>query len=72
MHKLYGLLCILIGAFMTWAGYRIQKPYQRPPGVTGFAGPIVGWSLLMGTLGHLLIICGLILAVVFSIIFFLN
>ncbi|HXB21771.1 MAG TPA: hypothetical protein VNV88_10335 [Candidatus Solibacter sp.] len=72
MHILFGLLCIFIGAFMTWAGYRIQKPYQRPPGVTGFASPIVSRSLLIGSLGDLLIICGLILAIIFSIMFFLN
>lgn len=72
MHKLYGLLCILIGASMTWAGHRILKRHQRPPEVTGFAGRIAGSSLLIVTLSNLLVICGLVLAVVFGLVFFLN
>jgi len=71
MHKLYGLFCILLGALMTGSGYRILRPYRRPSSASGFAGPILGQSVVIVAIGSLLVICGLVMAVVFSMIFFL-
>ncbi len=72
MNRLYGLTCILIGGSMAWAGYRILKRHDRPAGATGFAGPIVSRSLFITFTGILLLVVGLILAVIFALIFFLT
>ncbi len=72
MHYLYAFLCLLIGGGITWVGYRLKAPYERPPGTTGFAGPIISRHLLIGSAGNLLVVFGLIIAVMFSLIFFLT
>jgi hypothetical protein len=72
MHKLYALLCFLVGGALAWAGWKILRPYNRPPGTTGFAGPIVSRHLLVGLAGNLLFIFGIVIAVLFSLIFLLT
>jgi hypothetical protein len=57
---------------LTWVGYKIKAPYERPPGATGFAGPIFSRHLLIEGAANLLVVVGLIIAVVFSLIFFLT
>ena len=71
MHVIYALVCFLIGTSMAWAGYRMLKPYERPPGVTGFAGPVSRHTLIL-IAGYLLVIFGLILAIIFGLIFILT
>ncbi len=72
VHNLYAFLCILVGGGISWAGYRIKAPYDRPPGTTGFAGPIFSPHLLIGCAGDLLVVVGLVIALLFSFIFFLT
>ena len=71
MHVIYALLCLVIGTSMAWAGYRMLKPYERRRGETGFPGP-VGWHTLIQLAGDLLIVFGLILAIVFGLVFLLT
>jgi hypothetical protein len=72
MHKLYALVCLLGGAALVWCGYRILRPYKRSEGATGFAGDIVSRHALIGCAGQLLVILGLIIAIVFTLIFLLT
>jgi hypothetical protein len=72
MHYLYAFLCVVLGGGISWTGYRLKAPYARPPGVTGFAGPIFGRHLLIGSVGDLLIAVGLIIAILFTLIFVLT
>jgi hypothetical protein len=71
MHVVYAALCALMGASMAWAGYRMLKPYERPPGVTGFAGPVSRHMLVL-VAGYLLVVFGLVLAIIFGLIFLLT
>jgi hypothetical protein len=71
MHYLYALLCIFVGGGITWMGHRLKAPYERAPGATGFAGPIISRHLLIGGAGDLLVTVGLVMAVVFSLTFIL-
>jgi hypothetical protein len=66
------LACVLVGGGLTWVGYKLKAPYERPPGATGFAGPIFSRLLLIEGAANLLVVVGLIIAVVFSLIFFLT
>ena len=52
-------------------GYRLKAPYERPPGATGFAGPIFSRHLLINGAGDLLVVVGLVIAVIFTLIFVL-
>lgn len=70
LNRIYGLACILIGGSMAWAGYRILKRYDRPARASGFAGPIVSRSLFITSAGIFLLAIGLILAVIFGLVFF--
>jgi hypothetical protein len=70
MHKFYGAFCILLGLAMAAAGYWMLRPYERSKDSTGFAGPIFNRHLVIATVGNLLVILGLIVAVIFGFIFF--
>ncbi len=72
MHLLYALASIIAGGALAWLGYRLSARYERPPGATGFAGPLLSRHLLIGSAGNLLIAVGLIIAVIFSLIFLLT
>ncbi|HZR29319.1 MAG TPA: hypothetical protein VFA71_11135 [Terriglobales bacterium] len=72
MHRLYALLCLLGGSAVVWCGYRILRPYRRSEGATGFVGDVVSRPMLIGCAGQLLVIVGLIIAVVFTLIFLLT
>jgi hypothetical protein len=71
MHILYALICLLAGGGLTWAGYRISRPYERPHQATGFLGPILSRHLLIASAGYLLVIFGLIIGMMFTLIFLL-
>jgi hypothetical protein len=72
MHKLYAFLCLFGGGALSWAGWKILRPYNRPPDTTGFAGPIIGRPLLVALAGNLLFIFGIVIAVLFTLIFLLT
>jgi hypothetical protein len=72
MHDLYALVCFVFGGGMAWLGYWLSARLERPPGATGFAGPIFSRYLLIGWAGDFLLIIGLIIAVMFSLIFLLT
>lgn len=69
--KWWGVLCVVVGLAMAAAGYRILQRYERPPGVTGFAGPIVSQHTLIIVAAQFLLVVGLLLAMVFGLIFLL-
>jgi hypothetical protein len=71
MHKLYALLSFIAGALLAWTGWKISRPYNRPPQATGFSGPVVSRHLLVGVAGNLLLILGMVIAVLFTMIFLL-
>ena len=72
MHYFYACLCHLAGAGIAWSGYRLKAPYERPPGATGFAGPIFSRHLLINGAADLLVVVGLVIAVIFTLIFALT
>jgi hypothetical protein len=71
MHYFYACLCLFAGAAIAWIGYRLKAPYERPPGATGFAGPIVSRHLLINGAADLFVVVGLVIAVIFTLIFVL-
>ena len=72
MHYLYAFLCVVLGGGISWIGYRVKAPYGRPPGATGFAGPIFSRRLLIGGAADILVVVGLVIAVLFTLIFLLT
>ncbi len=72
MHFLPAFVCLATGSLLVWAGYRLARRYDRPPGATGFAGPIVSADTAIGCLAYLLMILGMILGLVFTLIFLLT
>lgn len=72
MHYFYACLCLLAGAAIAWIGYRLKAPYERPRDATGFAGPILSRHLLIGGAADLMVVVGLIIAVIFTLIFALT
>ena len=72
MHYCFACLCLFAGGGIAWIGYRLKAPYERPPGATGFAGPIFGRHLLINGAGDLLVVVGLVIAVIFTLIFVLT
>jgi hypothetical protein len=72
MHDLYALCCFVGGGGIAWLGYRLSVPSEYPPGASRFAGPILSRNLLIGAAGNLLVVVGLVISVVFSLIFLLT
>jgi len=72
MHLLYVCVCVVVGGGISWIGRRLKASYARPPGTTGFAGPIFSRQLLIGGAADLLVAVGLIIAVLFTLIFVLT
>lgn len=70
--KWWGVLCVVVGLALAAAGYRILQRYARPPGVTGFAGPILSRHTLIVMAAVFLVLVGLIVAIVFGLIFLLT
>ncbi len=62
----------MVGLALAAAGYRILQRYARPPAATGFAGPILSRHTLIIVAAQLLLVVGLILAMVFGLIFLLT
>jgi hypothetical protein len=72
MHDLYALFCFVVGGGMALIGYRLLAPSEYPPGASRFAGPILSRHLLIGVAGNLLVVVGLIIGIVFSLVFLLT
>ena len=72
MHVLYALICFVFGSGIAWMGYWLSARLERPRGAPGFAGPIFSRYLLIGWAPNFLLIIGLIIAVIFSLIFLLT
>ena len=72
MHDLYALFCLVAGGGIAWTGYRLSARSEYPPEASRFAGPILSRHLLIGVAGNLLVVVGLIIGVVFSLIFLLT
>ncbi len=72
MHVLHAFVCLAAGSLLVWAGYRLARRYERPPGATGFARPIVSADTAVGCIAYLLIILGTVLGLVFTLIFLLT
>ena len=62
----------MVGLATAVAGYRILQQYERPPGATDFAGPILSRHTLIIMAAVLSLAVGLIVAIVFGLIFFLT
>lgn len=70
--KACGAACIIAGASLTYAGWRLVKSQEHPAGTAGFEGPGLnrrGWLMM---LGNVLLGLGLILAIIFSSFFFIG
>jgi hypothetical protein len=72
VHKLYALLCFIAGGSLAWVGWKILRPYDRPPQATGFSGPTFSRHLFIGLAGNVLLILGIVIAVLFTLILLLT
>jgi len=72
VHKLYALLCFIAGGSLKWVGWKTLRPYDRPPQATGFSGPTFRRHLFIGLAGNVVLILGIVIAVLFTLIFLLT
>lgn len=70
--KAWGAVCVVAGLGLAFAGHKLTRSQEPPPGATGFEGVGVtrrGWVILAG---NGLLMLGLVLAVIVSSFFFIG